>query len=311
MAQLFEHFYIERYRPQTLDEIVLSERVKQEMLKCKAEKEIPHLLFVSGPGQGKTTLAKIIVKDLLDCTYLYINASDENGIDTVRAKVTEFARTKSIDGKIKVVILDEADFLSKEAQGALRNLMEEYASNTRFILTANYAYRIITPLQSRCQSYDINPPLEGVVSKVVDILKKEKIQVESGQKEKLLSLIRNNYPDVRKIINLVQKNITDGKLDIHTPAIGLDFAETIIDKTIKDKQDVTAIRRYIIENDSKYNKDYHGLLKDMFNVVDEKIELSDKKRKYLLVLTEHMYRHTFVMDPEINCYAAVIALQNI
>jgi len=305
---MFQGLWVEKYRPQTLNDIVLTDRIKQEIVKFKEQKEIPHLLFLSTPGQGKTSLAKIIVKDILDCVYLYINASDENGIDTIRTKIIGFAQTKSIDGKLKVIILDEADGLTPVAQQALRNVMEEYAGNVRFIITANYEFKIIAAIRSRCQTFDnLNPPIEGVVRRVTEILKAEKVSVEAEQKPKLIDLIRTNYPDIRKIISVISKNVINGKLDIQAQQIGLDFAQGIL-KQIQEGTDPTAIRRHIIENDMKYNKDYHALMKDLFNAVDHSEIDVIQKRKMMIILAEHMYRHTFVMDPEINCYACVIAL---
>lgn len=311
MSSLFANLWIEKYRPTSIADIVVPDRVRQEILKFKEQKEIPHLLFLSGPGQGKTTLAKIIVNEILDCSYLYINASDENGIDTIRTKIMGFATTKSLDGKLKVIILDEADGLTAIAQQALRNIMEEYSGNVRFILTANYQYKVIAPIQSRCQSINLSPPLDGVAKRVVEILKLEKIGVDADQRKNLLQLIHNNYPDVRKIINLISKNVIDGKLDIQLQNNGLDFANVLL-KMVTDKEDVVSIRRHVIENDMQYNKDYHALLKDVFNAVDANTDIETlKKRKYMIVLAEHMYRHTFVMDPEINCYSAFIHLSEV
>ena len=156
----FNSLWVEKYRPKTLEDFICTEANKDIIASFKNKEEIPNLLFTGTPGLGKTTLAKIIVNDILGCQYLYINASDENGIDTIRTKVTSFAQTKSIDGKIKVIILDEADGLSIDAQRVLRNTMEEFARITRFILTANYKYRVIPALQSRCQSLELTPPLE-------------------------------------------------------------------------------------------------------------------------------------------------------
>lgn len=309
---MFDNLWIEKYRPATLAQIVLSDRVRQEMERFRTQKEIPHLLFVSSPGQGKTTLGKVIATELLDCVYLYINASDENGIDTIRTKITGFAQTKSIDGKLKIVILDEADGLTPQAQQALRNTMEEYSSNVRFIITANYAYKIIGAIQSRCQHYDVIPPIEGCVKRVSEILTAEKVSVDPEQKSKIIQLIKYNYPDLRKIINLIQKNVINGKLDIQQQTLGLDFAQSILAKVLEGA-DPTAIRRYIIENDMKYNREYHSLLKDLFNSIDTAPALENdiaKRRKYMIIVAEHMYRHTMVMDPEINCYSAIIQLLN-
>ena len=310
ISQLFQNLWIEKYRPQKLEDLVASDRLKQELLKFKEQGEIPHLLLCCGPGQGKTTIAKIITNDILNCLYLYINASDENGIDTIRTKVMNFAQTKSLDGNKKIVILDEADGLTAVAQQALRNVMEEWADNVRFILTANYLYKVITPIQSRCQSLDVSFPLDSCIRRVCEILVKERVVVESGQKEKLINLIRSNYPDLRKIIGLVQKNVINNKLQIDQQNVGLDFAQQIIEKLLTG-MDCTVIRRFIIENEMQYNRDFHALMKDMFNSIEMKegIEIG-KKRLFLNTIAEHMYRHTFVMDPEINCYSCVIKLSD-
>ena len=148
--------WCEKYRPSTLNEIVLDKNTKTYFNKVQEENNIPNVLFVGKPGIGKTSLAKIIVNSILKCQYLYINASDENGIDTIRTKVLNFAQTQSLFGNIKVIILDECDGLSIDAQKALRNSIEEYHDLTRFILTANYKHKIIPALQSRCQVFDIN-----------------------------------------------------------------------------------------------------------------------------------------------------------
>ena len=174
---MFQNLFVEKYRPKTLVDIVLTNEERLYFESLKSKEEIPNLLFAGNPGTGKTTLGKIIANDILDCQYLYINASDENGIDTIRSKVIGFASTKSLDGKLKLVLFDECDALTLDSQKALRNVIEEYSENTRFIFTCNYLFKIIPALQSRCQIFNLAPPLDGVLNRVVSILKNEGITV--------------------------------------------------------------------------------------------------------------------------------------
>ena len=199
----FKNFWIEKYRPSTLSSIALSDENRKIINKFYDDKEIPNLLFVGNAGIGKTSLAKILVNEALQCQYLYINASDENGIDTIRTKVTSFSMVKSIDGNIKVIILDEVDGLSLDAQRALRNTMEEYSQFTRFILTANYKHKVIPPLQSRCQSLDLVPPLDAFVDRCYNVLQSEEVSADLKEVEKF---VKGFYPDLRKAINELQKS---------------------------------------------------------------------------------------------------------
>lgn len=303
----FNNLWVEKYRPKTLDDFIISDSNKAIIESFRNKKEIPNLLFTGTPGLGKTSLAKIIVNSILECQYLYINASDENGIDTIRNKVTSFAQTKSIDGSIKVIILDETDGLSPDAQRALRNTMEEFAKITRFILTANYRYRVIPPLQSRCQSIDLTPPLEGVVKRCASILKIEKIEIDSLQKAFLLDFIKSNYPDLRKCINEMQKHSSTGKLILDNTKNN-EVLELIFNE-IK-KKNIILLRKALIENESKFNNDYVTLLRNLFNFIDNNEKDLKLKKHFLLVIAEHLYRSSFVVDQEINCYSCLINLAN-
>lgn len=304
----FNNFWVEKYRPKSLEDFIISEKNREFITSFKQTLEIPNLLFIGTPGLGKTTLAKIIVNNILECQYLYINASDENGIDTIRSKVTSFAQTKSIDGKIKVIILDETDGLSLEAQRALRNTMEEFAKITRFILTANYKHKIIPALQSRCQSIDLTPPLDGVAKRSVYILKSEKIEISDSQKKLLLLFIKANYPDLRKIINELQKYSVNKVLslidDKNDDVLKLIYQEI-------QKKNVTSVRKALIENESKFNSDYTSLLRHLFNFIFS-LEIGEElKSKSLLIIAEYLYRSSFIVDQEINCYSCLIALSEL
>jgi len=304
----FNSLWVEKYRPKDISSFIVTESNKKIIETYKTTKEIPNLLFTGTPGLGKTSLAKIIVNSILDCQYLYINASDENGIDTIRSKVTSFAQTRSIDGKIKVIILDETDGLSIDAQRALRNTMEEFAHITRFILTANYSYKVILPLQSRCQALDLTPPFDGVLKRCAFILKNEKISVNEGEKAKLLSFIKRLYPDLRKIINELQKFSSSGSL-LLPESNKNDVCELIFNEIAK--KNITSIRRALIENENSFNSDYLTLLRDLFNYIDTLNIDNIQKKKCLLVVAEHIYRSSFVADQEINCYSCLISLSDV
>ena len=302
----FKHLWIERFRPQTLDDIVLSKDDREFFESLRDKQEIPHLLFAGVAGTGKTSLAKILVNNVLDCQYLYINASDENGIDTVRGKIMGFAKTKSLDGKIKVVLLDECDQISLESQKALRNVMEEFASNTRFILTCNYLFKVIPPLQSRCQIVNLIPPIEGIVQRVVSILKELNVSIPQEQKPLLLEHIRKCLPDMRRIINDIQKFSSSGILNIKNE-VSSEFVKKIF-KDIQKGKDVTLIRKEIIENEKQFSNDYRYFLKELFETVfNSEVEYS-KKTDCLLVISHAMETDALVVDKEINCFSCIINL---
>ena len=305
---MFDSLWVEKYRPKTLGDIILSDDNLSIIEKYQTENEIPNLLFAGCQGVGKTTLAKILVNDVLECQYLYINASDENGIDTIRSKVTQFAQTRSLDGKIKVIILDECDGLSQDAQRALRNTMEEYAEITRFILTANYSHRIIPALQSRCQSIDLTPPLTGCKKRIDIILESEGVSVDKKQDEQIAQFIKNTYPDLRKVINELQKFCKEKKLAIKDNTNCDTFAKNII--TLIDKGAVLKLRKHIIENEDKFNSDYPALLRSMFDALDEVKMPEEKKKMRLVIIAEALYRSAFVADQEINCYSCLIQLSS-
>ncbi len=296
--------WFEKYRPQTLEEIILPEPVKNAIKEFGTQENIPHLMFVGKPGLGKTSLAKIIAKSVIKCQYLYINASDENGIDAIRTKVVSFSQTKSIDGRIKIIILDECDGLTQDAQKALRNVMEEFHKVTRFILTANFGHKIINALTSRCQKFDIQISKSQFTEHLATILTKESIQFESSQIE---SIAEQYYPDLRLAINELQKNSRSGVLQVNNSKQNIALVKGILINVLS-KKDCTIIRRHVIENEEVFNGDYPGLLRQLFNFINE-FEFDEKvKRKMLVTIADHLYKSAFVMDQEINFYACLLAM---
>lgn len=305
MSTPFETLWVDKYRPRTLSELILTPDNQLAFEAFKTAKAIPHALFLGPPGIGKTSAAKIIASELLQCQYIYINASDENGIDTIRTKVTNFAKTKSLDGKTKVIILDEFDSMTADGQRALRNTMEQYSDITRIIFTGNYKFRILDAILSRCQDFDLTPPLGKVVSLIFNILKQEGITLQESQHTLFLNVIKTHYPDIRRCLNVVQKCCASGALVLRPETSGK-LVEAVYN-FIKLKQ-VTELRKHLIASEQQFNGDYVNLLRGMFYHVDTTENNEDVKKVALLVIAEYLYRSTFVIDQEINAYACFIQL---
>ena len=300
------NLWIEKYRPATLEDIVLSSEDRKFFEALRTKQEIPHLLYAGTAGVGKTSLCHILIKDVLKCDYLYINASDENGIDTIRGKIIGFAQTKSFDGKIKVILLDEADSITMEGMRALRNVMEEYSSTCRFQLTCNYLHRIILPIQSRCQIINLIPPIEGVVQRVSEILKKENVIVPPNQKPLLLEHIRKNLPDLRRVINDMQKFSVTGTLNIRNEDCS-GLAKEIVEKIVS-KQDMMKLRKQVIESEKLFSSDYRHLMKLVFEELFNSDLNYELKRDLLLCIADGMKSDSFVVDKEINFFSTILSL---
>lgn len=204
--------WTEKYRPSTLDGYVFKDSSQKEQIESWINsKAIPHLLFSGAPGVGKTTLAKILIKqlDIDDYDVLEINASRENSVDTIRDKITNFVATMPF-GDFKVVLLDEADYISPNGQAALRGVMETYHASARFILTCNYPNRVIPALHSRCQGFHIDRiDLTEFTARVATVLVTEEVEFDL---DTLDTYVRSTYPDLRKCLNMVQPNSSNGKL---------------------------------------------------------------------------------------------------
>lgn len=301
------NLWIEKYRPTKLDDMCLSDETRTFFESF--QDEIPHFLFTGAAGTGKTTIARILVQDVLQCDYIYINASDETGIDNIRTKVSGFIQTKSFNGGIKVVVLDEADGLSKDAQKCLRNLIEEYSAVARFILTANYRHKIMDALQSRCQSVDVRPTLKGAVKRCMYILNNEGIIIPSDQNIQIVRLIKGFFPDLRKSINELQKHSTSGTLNIGVKNNSNELFSYIW-TGIENKSSLET-RKYLIENDESFDNDYDQLLKGLLNHVYT-LDLDElKKKQAILEIADSLFKSSMVMDKEINAFACLLALESV
>lgn len=301
--------WIEKYRPQTLNEMCLNEEIKEKILSWN--KSIPHLLLVGRPGIGKTSLARILVLNILDCDYLYINASDENGVETMRTKVSGFVQTKSLNGNIKVVILDEADSISLNGQDILRNMMESYADNARFILTGNYRHKIGEALQSRCQTLELQYDIRSVVKRCMQILVNENCLPKSKETQQLIinTIIKKNFPDIRKCISNMQKCYINGQFKLNENRNNNEIIEIIWNNVLQKKGVDT--RKYLLNNEELFNSDWNQLLIELLNYIYE-LNMDDvQKKQSIILIADHLEKATRVIDKEINLFACLLNLEEI
>ncbi len=299
MKNNLKKVWCEKYRPKTIDEMVLDEDIKDYFKNVGNLNQ--NILLVGNSGIGKSTLAKIIVNDILKCEYLYINASDENGIDTIRNKVCNFIMSMSLDGLPKVVILDEMDGQSVQAQQALRNLMEEYYDTGFFILTANFNHKIIEPLRSRCASFHLSYDYKDYIKHVAGILKKESVHIDSNT----LTYIRDFYPDFRKCLNDLQKQ-KDNVEHINCKNVKLDKYVDELITSITSKR-IHPLRKFIIENESEFSGDYRVLAKTLYYKVCEMDMNEGIKAQTLIHLNSAL--NEAKSDMELNFFTELINIK--
>ena len=296
------YLWVEKYRPSSLDTYIGNEHLKNKVKLYLESEDVPHLLLYGKAGTGKTTLAKIITNKI-DCDCLYINASDENNVDNVRNKIKTFA--SSIGFKpLKVVILDEADFLTPNAQAALRNLMETFSKHCRFILTCNYVERIIDPIQSRCQSYKIIPPSKKEVAlHLKTILDTENVTFNLDD---MALLVNSGYPDIRRVINSAQRQVVKGELKIDVSSIiQNDYKIQLLDK-LSNGSRLSELRQLIADNSIT---DYSELYRLLYDEVDNFSK--GKSEECILIIAEAQFQDTNVVDKEINFMSMLIRLQRL
>ena len=296
----------EKYRPNDLTTFIGNEQLKNIISQYIDKNDPINMLFYGPPGCGKTTLSKLIVNNL-DCDYLFLNASDERGIDTIRDKVQGFASSASFK-PIKIIILDEADFLTIQAQASLRNIIETFSRTTRFILTCNYLERIIDPLQSRCQVLKITPPSKKEVAKhIANILDKEEINYEL---EDLVLIVNKHYPDVRKILNTCQVNTVDNSLQINKNIIVSSSYKDSLLKELKSpsKTSFKNIRQILADSNLD---DFEEIYRFLYDNLDEYGNNDLAKAMIVIEIENYMYHANFRIDKEINVMALICAILKI
>jgi DNA polymerase III delta prime subunit len=294
--------WVEKYRPSSLDTYIGNDHLKGKVKVYLESGDLPHLLLHGKAGTGKTTLAKILMNNI-ECDYLYINASDENNVETVRTKIKNFASSVGFKD-YKIIALDECDYITPNAQAALRNLMETFSKHCRFILTCNYVERIIDPIQSRCQSFQIIPPSKKEVAiHLSGILDNENVLYEVSD---IGLLVNGGYPDIRRVINSAQRNVIRGKLILDKGSvIQNDYKLKLLEilKTQDKKSAFKNIRQLVADSQIT---DFADLFKLLYDEVDSYGK--GHVAECILVIAKYELSDSQVVDKEINAMAMLIEL---
>ena len=298
-----EHLlWTEKYRPRTVEDCILPERLKAVFQQYVNQKEMPNLLLAGGAGVGKTTIAKAMCNEI-GCDYMVINGSDENGVDTIRVKIKNYASSISLSGGRKVVILDEVDYLTPNAQAILRNAIEEFAANCSFIFTCNYKNKIIDPLHSRCAVIEFNlkngekaQMASAFFKRITHILNTEKVEFD----EKVIAeVVKKHFPDFRRVINELQRYSKLGKIDVGILSQIGDISITQIVKHLKEK-DFTSVRKWAASTDIDNTTFFRKLYDALYDIVKPQ-----SIPQAVLILADYQYKQAFVADHEINLVACL------
>jgi len=305
-----KELWVEKYRPSNVADYVFRDNKQKKQVSSWVDSgAIPHLLFSGAAGTGKTTLAKVLLNELgVDGgDVMMVNASNENNVDTMRTKINGFASSLPFSGDFKYVLLDEADYLSPNAQAILRNMMETFSTTCRFILTCNYPNKVIPAIHSRCQGYHIEKlDTEEFTARVATIAITEGIDVEL---ETLDIYVRSTYPDLRKCINMVQQNVVDGKLQ--APGEGESGESDWILEYVALFQlgKISEARKMIVSKARA--EEYEGVFRKLYENLDWFGEDDITQGRALICIRDGLVNHALVSDPEINLSSTLLELQHI
>jgi replication factor C small subunit len=287
--------WVEKFRPNTLNGYLSNESFLGDLKEWIDKGDFPNLLLYGGPGTGKTTAAKLIIHNI-DCDSMYMNCSDENGIDAIREKVKAFASAASFK-PLKVVILDEADFLTVNAQAALRNIIETFSLHTRFIFTCNFVERIISPLQSRLASYALQPPTpKQLFNHINRILEQEEVEYEPKD---VTFVVKQFYPDIRKTLNNIQSCIKSGRVDITGKSFTKsNYVQEIVDKiTSPTKSTLNEVRQIVADNDIR---DFSEIYRALYDSTQSAIKI--------IIIAEGIHNSVTSIDKEITFVSTISKL---
>jgi DNA polymerase III delta prime subunit len=294
--------WTEKYRPTILEDYIGNDQIKEKVKLYIESGDIPHLLLSGTAGTGKTTLAKLLGK-FTDCDVLYINASSENSVDNMRGRIQEFASTTGFKS-FKLIILDEADFLTPNAQAALRNIMETFSRWCRFVLTCNYVERVIEPIQSRCQIFKITPPSKSLVAaRLVQILKNEEVAFEI---EDVATIVNSGYPDIRRIINSAQRQTVNSVLKVDKYAmLQSDYKLKLLEHLINDSKSkaFTNIRQLLADSQVQDYTDLYRLLYDELDTYGK-----GHIAPVILIIAESQWTDSFAVDKEIHVMSMLVKI---
>lgn len=302
-----EFLWAQAYRPKTVQECIVPERLKNVFQEFVHSGDIPNLMLTGSAGVGKTTVALAMCEEL-NISYLFINSSDERGIDILRTKIKNYASTFSFDTKRKVIILDEADYITPEAQAALRGSMEEFSSNCTFILTCNFKARLIDAIHSRCSVIDFTlhadekPKMAAAfMSRITDILTKENVQFD---KNVLVEIVKKYFPDFRRTLNELQRYSANGALDAGVLA-QISSIRNMNDliKNLKDKN-FSDMRKWVVANS---DIDPARIFRKIYDSLYDYMK-PESIPQAVVILAKYQYQSAFVADQEINLVAMLTEL---